>query len=92
MKATPIHAREKGSLKRNVSKTSYELNIELDTESRERLLRLKNKLPKINDSELIGLAMKALEEKMSRIIKRKMMRKIRTLKSEGETLVKNLTI
>jgi hypothetical protein len=38
------------------------------------------------------LAIKALEEKMSRIIKRKMMRKIRTLKSEGKTLVKNLTI
>jgi hypothetical protein len=51
MKLTQIHAREKDSPKRNVSKTSYELNIELDKDSRERLLRLKNKLPKISDRE-----------------------------------------
>jgi hypothetical protein len=92
MKFTQIHAREKDSPKRNVSKTSDELNIELDKDTRERLLRLRKKLPKTNDSELIALAIRALEEKMGRIIKRKMIRKIRTLKSGGKTRVKNLTI
>ena len=82
MKFTQIHLPGKDSQqKKNVSKTGCELNIALDKDSSERLERLRDKLPKANDSELIALALKSLEEKMGRIIKRKMMRKIRAIKS-----------
>jgi hypothetical protein len=81
MKFTQIHPRWKDSRKKYIAKTGFELSIALDKESSERLERLKGRLPKANESEVIALALKSLEEKMGRIIKRKMMRKIRAMKS-----------
>ncbi|MFO7738060.1 MAG: hypothetical protein R6V46_06305 [Desulfatiglandaceae bacterium] len=82
MKFTHIHARGKNPQERNAAEAGCVLNIELDRESHERLERLRDKLPKTGDSQLIALSLQSLEEKMGRIIKRKMIRKIRAMKSE----------
>jgi hypothetical protein len=82
MKFVQIHPHGK-SFQKKLFETGGELNIALDRDSSERLERLRVRLPKANDSELIALALKSLEEKMGRIIKRKIMRKIRAMKSEA---------
>ena len=82
MKFTHFHAHRRNPQGRNAAETGCVLNIELDRESHERLERLRDKLPKTGDNQLIALSLQSLEEKMGRIIKRKMMRKIRTMKSD----------
>jgi hypothetical protein len=82
MKFAKIHPHGKSFRKKHLSETGGEMTIVLDRDANERLQRLRARLPKANDSELISLALKSLEEKMGRIIKRKMIRKIRAMKSE----------
>lgn len=67
--------------KRN--KDSQELRVLLEKDSFERFERLRNKMTAFDNSELIASALKCLEDKTERIIKRQIMKSIRTLKNEG---------
>ena len=59
--------------------------IDLDRDSRVRLLRLKRKLPRLKDEEVMAHALKSLEHKTDRIIRRIAVKQVRKLKSEGLT-------
>ena len=64
-------------------KGSRELIVLLDKDSCERLDRLKAKIPAFNNNEVIASALKCLEHKTDRIIKRLVMKRIQDLKNEG---------
>ena len=58
-------------------------SIELDRESLARFLRLKKKLPNLQDEEVIAHALKSLEHKTDQILRKIALKKVRKLKSEG---------
>jgi hypothetical protein len=57
--------------------------IDLDRDSRVTFLRLKRKLPHLKDEEVIAHALKALERKTDRIIRRIAAKQVNKLTSEG---------
>ncbi len=59
------------------------LSLYLDEIASERLERLRRKLKTLNDSQIIGLSLKALESKTDRIIKMHITKKAPELKMEG---------
>ena len=62
---------------------NQELSIFLDEESFRRFQQLKAKIPKHDNSELIALALKCLEEKTDRITRRLVKKKVHSLKNKG---------
>ena len=60
-----------------------ESTLTLSDDSRERLKRLKAKFTKIEDAEIIGLALRGLEEKTDSIIRRRTKKRVMALKNEG---------
>jgi hypothetical protein len=64
-------------------RSSGSASITLDEDSVILLERLKAKIPAFGDGELISSALKCLEQKTDMIIKKHVMRRIKTLKREG---------
>jgi hypothetical protein len=65
-------------------KTSkQEISVLLDRDSLERLERLRLKIKTLDNDELIASALKCLEDKADRIIKKQVKRRIWTLSKEG---------
>ena len=62
---------------------SRELIVLLDKDSCERFDRLKARISAFNNNEVIASALKCLEHKTDRIIKRLVMKRIQDLKNEG---------
>jgi hypothetical protein len=60
-----------------------ELSIFLDEESFRRFQQLKVKIPKHDNSELIALALRCLEEKTNRITRKLIKKKVHGLKNKG---------
>jgi hypothetical protein len=60
-----------------------ESTLTLSDESRERLKRLKAKFAKIDDAEIIAVALRGLEEKTDTIIRRRTKKRVMALKAEG---------
>jgi hypothetical protein len=55
----------------------------LDGEAVEHLERLKTKFPQLSEDKLMALALKYLDRKTDKIIRRRLSRRIRTLKNRG---------
>jgi hypothetical protein len=64
------------------------VTLRLDPESSKRLERLKAKLNKASDGELIALALKVLEHKRDEVVKKQIIKKIQRLRSEGDLCLK----
>ena len=60
-----------------------ELTVLLDKDSFERFNRLKTQIPASDNAGIISSALKCLEQKTDRIIKRQVMKIIRTMNNEG---------
>ena len=60
-----------------------ELRVFLDEESFMRFQQLKAKIPKHDNNELIALALRCLEEKIDRITRKLVKRKVHGLKNKG---------
>jgi hypothetical protein len=63
-----------------------ELKFSLDEGSVERLERLRSKIQTLDDDDLIASALKSLENKTDRIIRKQVQRKVKTLRKEGFNL------
>jgi hypothetical protein len=63
--------------------SNKEASVVLDKESFERLERLKAIIVNLDDGALIALALKGLEEKADRIIRRRVKKRAFALKNEG---------
>jgi pyruvate/oxaloacetate carboxyltransferase len=63
--------------------SNHESAIFLNDESLERLKRLKAKISKIDDTAIIALALRGLEEKTDGIIRKRVKKRIMALKNEG---------
>ena len=63
--------------------SNHESKVFLNEESLELLKRLKAKIAKIDEPAIIALALRGLEEKADSIIRTRVIRRIRVLKSEG---------
>jgi len=59
------------------------LSVSLDRDSIDRFKRLKKKLKSVNEGQLMALALKSLEQKTDRIIKRQARKKAPLLLKEG---------
>jgi hypothetical protein len=70
-------------LKRNSDK--QKLSVHLEEEGYKRFERLRQKLKTLNNSQLIGLALKALESKTDKIIMMHITKRVPELKREGLT-------
>ena len=57
--------------------------FKLEGENIELFVRLKSKLPKLSESELIHSALKCLEHKTDRIIKRQLVKKVKLMSDKG---------
>ena len=71
---------------KNREEKSLKLNVQLDEEARMRLERLKAKMPRSDENQMISLALKCLEQKWNLIVKRQTIKRVRTLKNEGMNL------
>jgi hypothetical protein len=60
-----------------------ELTVLIDKDSRDRFDRLKVQIPNFDNAEIISAALKCLEQKTDRIIKRQVIKIIRTMDNEG---------
>lgn len=63
--------------------SNHESAIFLNDESLERLKRLKAKISRIDDTAIIALALRGLEEKTDSIIRKRVKKRIKALKNEG---------
>ena len=59
------------------------LTVRLDQDSAGRLDRLRGILKKLNDDTLIAFALRSLENRVERIVKRRVLKNIRALKKKG---------
>ena len=57
--------------------------LKLEGENIELIERLKSKLPKLSESELINSALKCLEHKTDRIIKRQLVKRVKLMSDKG---------
>ena len=71
------------SKKKKKEEERKKLVLWLDQDSVERLERLRGILKNFDDSQLIALALKLLEHRMKKMVKRRLLRKIRTLEKKG---------
>jgi hypothetical protein len=60
-----------------------ELSVLVDEEAFKQLERLKAKLTKLDNSQLIAFALRCLEQRTDTIIKRRALERIKALKNEG---------
>ncbi|MDY7034683.1 MAG: recombinase family protein [Thermodesulfobacteriota bacterium] len=70
-------------IKKRNRKGGQQLIVRLDKASCERFLRLKTKISNSDENKLIALALKCLEQKTDKVIKRQIMKSIRQLTNEG---------
>lgn len=80
---TGMIGRVKHLAKRETGARRQALSVDLDTDSIDRFKRLKTKLKSVNDPQLIALALKSLEQKTDRIIKRQVRKKAPALLKNG---------
>lgn len=59
------------------------LSVLVDEEAFERFERLKTKVPKLDNRQLIAFALRCLEQRTDTIIKRRALARIKMLKNEG---------
>ncbi len=62
---------------------SLELTLQLDSEARVRFEKLRNKMPRADETQIVALALKCLEQKWDIIVKWQAIKRVRTLKNEG---------
>jgi hypothetical protein len=68
------------------SNVNRKLTVVFNGESVERFDRLRTKIARTNNQDLIAMALKALEQRTDSIIKRQAKQKARTLENEGFSL------
>jgi hypothetical protein len=74
----------KGLKKQNPNNDQEDLQLlKLEGENIELFERLKSKLPKLDETELINSALKCLERKADRIIKRQLVKKVKIMSDRG---------
>ena len=69
--------------KKNSDQESSPFKVLLDKESIKRFHRLKSQFSKLNDSQLIALSLRALEQKAKRIIKKQVIKRVLALRNDG---------
>jgi len=71
--------------KRRRNGDNWEFTIQLDKDSLDRFNRLKARIPASDNANIIALALKCLEQKTDKIIKRQIRNRTRALKNEGDS-------